>query len=157
MTDQKSAHSHPWKISDVVIFPLLAIAFLSEWLWATEIGLPRLIGVLIGGVLTCVGGALIFWTKVMFKKAAQGMGPGSAITTLITSGPFRFSRNPNYLGAGMALLGAAFLFDTLWPVATTLVTLAILDQWMIRPEEQYLSETFGQQYEAYRSRVRRWL
>jgi protein-S-isoprenylcysteine O-methyltransferase Ste14 len=76
---------------------------------------------------------------------------------LVTTGVYRFTRNPMYLGLLLTLLAwAAFLFN---PVALLFVPIFVLyiNRFQIKPEEQVLSSLFGAEYMAYKGRVRRWL
>ena len=77
--------------------------------------------------------------------------------TLITSGPFRFSRNPLYLGGNVfTFFGASLLLGS--PAALTMTALHLpLVDWMIRREERQLEARFGDEFRSYRARVRRWL
>ena len=157
MKQDQAAHAHPWKISDVVIFPLLALGLFAEWSWPTSIGLPHGAALGVGLVILCCGGGLILWTKRHFRAASQDMGPGSPTEVLFDDGPYSFSRNPNYLGAILALLGGAVAVDSLWVAVGAVLTAAILDVWMIRPEERYLAARFGDEYRAYCKKTRRWI
>ena len=157
MTETQAAHSHPWKISDVVIFPGLAAGGLAEWLWPTLPGLSVWTMVPLGLLLALGGFGLITWSKRQLDAALQPSLPGEPTTTLVTTGPFARSRNPNYLGAVIALFGGAVMAGSLWMLGTAVVTAIILDRWMIRPEERYLADRFGEDYRRYRDRVRRWI
>jgi protein-S-isoprenylcysteine O-methyltransferase Ste14 len=82
--------------------------------------------------------------------------PKSA-SVLVVSGPYRFSRNPIYVGDLLLLLGwAAYLSNPL-ALAMTLLFVLYIDRFQIRPEERELSACFGARYGEYMSRVRRWL
>lgn len=77
--------------------------------------------------------------------------------TLITSGPYRFSRNPLYLGGNaFVFLGAALLLGSPAAVAVTLLHLPLVDLFT-RHEEKQLERDFGAEWSSYRERVRRWL
>ncbi len=83
--------------------------------------------------------------------------PGQASRLLVTRGPYRLTRNPMYVGLTLAYLGEAGLLRQIWPLAVLPLVLAYLE-WMVIPlEETRLLETFGEEYEAYRRRVRRWI
>jgi protein-S-isoprenylcysteine O-methyltransferase Ste14 len=153
----QSAHEHPWKISDAVLFPLLALGLLLEWVWPTVIPLlPSFLRLAVGLVLFVGGGLMILWGKRTLDAAGQPNLPGTATTELLQDGAFAVSRNPNYLGAILAVLGGGFLFGSLWVFAAAVISAAILDRWMIAPEERYLSTQFGDVYAQYCDRVRRW-
>ncbi len=82
--------------------------------------------------------------------------PGAA-SSLVSSGVYRFTRNPMYLGLSVTLLGwAMFLSNPLALLAVPLFVLYI-NRFQINPEERVLSSLFGAEYAAYKEKVRRWL
>jgi protein-S-isoprenylcysteine O-methyltransferase Ste14 len=96
---------------------------------------------------------------VAFRRARTTISPvkASAASSLVTTGVYRFTRNPMYLGLLLTLLAwAAFLFN---PVALLFVPIFVLyiNRFQIKPEERTLSALFGGEYGAYQERVRRWL
>lgn len=76
---------------------------------------------------------------------------------LVTDGLFSFSRNPMYLGFVMALLGVAIVLGNLLSFAVVLAFIVITDRWYIPFEEAAMKQQFGEQYERYKARTRRWL
>lgn len=151
------AHRHPWKISDVVLFPLLALGLAAEWLWPGTLFLRRPLEIVAGIVLFGGGFWLIGRSKRELDRAGQPSLPGAPTTALVTTGPFRWSRNPNYLGAILAGIGGALALDSPWLILAALVAGLVLELWMIRPEERYLEEAFGEAYRRYRRQTRRWI
>ncbi|GAA1543863.1 isoprenylcysteine carboxylmethyltransferase family protein [Dactylosporangium maewongense] len=83
--------------------------------------------------------------------------PHHPVSTLVTGGAYRLSRNPMYTGLAVVYLGLALLFGSWWPLVLLPLVLLAVRLLVIRPEERYLTERFGQTYTDYRSRVRRWL
>lgn len=79
------------------------------------------------------------------------------MATLVTSGVFRLTRNPMYVGLAAAYAGVAALLGSWWPLALLPLVLVAVDRLVIAREEPYLARALGAQYEAYRRRVRRWL
>lgn len=153
-----AAHQHPWKISDVVLFPLAALGGVAEWLSPTSIaGFPNAWLIVPGVAIALLGAGIIGWAKRTLDAGAQPNLPGAPTTELLTGGAFRLSRNPNYLGAVLIALGLGLALDTLWLLGTALLSALVLDRWMILPEERYLLARFGTEYEDYRRRVRRWI
>lgn len=153
-----SAHGHPWKISDVVLFPAFAVGGILEWLFPLRFPLlPDLLRWGMGLVLAITGAVLIGWSKRVLDAAGQPSLPGEPTTRLVTAAPFSFSRNPNYLGALTIGLGGSLGFDAPWLIVAGLAAGAILEIWMIRPEEAYLRRVFGAEYEDYCVQVRRWI
>jgi protein-S-isoprenylcysteine O-methyltransferase Ste14 len=111
-----------------------------------------------GVVLIVVGLALSAWARLTFSKHRAEIFPWSeAHSTLVATGPFRFSRNPMYLGLLVIGVGAALVAGT-WLMWLVPVLLFVLDNFVIMPyEERSMERTFGDAYRAYRSRVRRWI
>jgi protein-S-isoprenylcysteine O-methyltransferase Ste14 len=111
-------------------------------------------------VLIALAGVILAGSGVVtFRRARTTINPhkpGEA-TALVSSGPYRFTRNPMYAGVLFVLLGwAAFLTSALallGPVAFVLY----INRFQIAPEERALQLLFGSEYAAYKSRVRRWL
>ncbi|MDU8926009.1 isoprenylcysteine carboxylmethyltransferase family protein [Alisedimentitalea sp. MJ-SS2] len=154
----EAAHNHKWKISDVVMFPALALAIGLELIWPTRIvAAPVWLMIAVGVLIVAAGFALIEWSKRALDAAQQPTHPGVPTTQLVTSGPFAWSRNPNYLGAILVALGLSIACNSWWFLAVTAIAATILDSWMIRPEERYLHALFGDEFDAYAAQVRRWI
>ena len=83
--------------------------------------------------------------------------PSKPTTTLITDGPFRYSRNPGYLGAAMVYAGVASVANALWAILLLPVMLLVMRRTAIEREERYLEGKFGEEYLNYKARVRRWV
>ena len=111
----------------------------------------------VGGGLFIIGAAIAAWGLVIFYKQRTTTTPGKSSSALVIWGPYRFSRNPMYVGLILAYLGEAGLLRQMWPVVLLPLTVAYIHYIVIPVEEARLRETFPEQYEQYRSRVRRWL
>lgn len=83
--------------------------------------------------------------------------PHRPVAKLITTGIYRFSRNPMYTGLAIVVAGGALRAATWWPLLLLLLALVAVRQLAIKPEEAYLAERYGSLYADYRFRVRRWL
>jgi protein-S-isoprenylcysteine O-methyltransferase Ste14 len=122
-------------------------------------GLPRFPGVLaavMGAVLLAAGFALRVWATWHFYQRSMKVIVLQPQSDLITDGPFRFSRNPLYLGGNLFMfLGAALALGSTGGVAITAIGLIATDR-MIRREERQLEARFGDAWRDYASRVRRW-
>jgi protein-S-isoprenylcysteine O-methyltransferase Ste14 len=110
-----------------------------------------------GVVLVVLGIAITATAARGFAKAGTPIIPFELSTALVTSGLYRITRNPMYLGMVVALLGAAVLFGSLTPFLPIPVFVWLIQKRFIEAEERFLEEIFGAQYLAYRNRVRRWL
>ena len=83
--------------------------------------------------------------------------PHRPVARLVTSGPYRVSRNPMYAGQVVALVGVGLTIGSWWPLAAAAVGMFATTRLVIEPEEDYLADRFGVEYARYRSKVRRWL
>jgi len=93
-----------------------------------------------------------------FRKANTTILPaGRPTTAVVDGGPYRFTRNPMYLAMTIGYLGLSLLFNTVWALLALPAVVIIIDIFVIRREERYLTNKFGEEYRAYCSRVRRWL
>lgn len=111
----------------------------------------------LGWLLVGIGLALFGWTLWTFARHRTTVNPYRAASTLCTEGPFRFSRNPIYLGDWFLLAGVALLLETAWPLLFAPLIWVVLRYGVIRHEEAHLEARFGDSYRAYKARVRRWL
>jgi protein-S-isoprenylcysteine O-methyltransferase Ste14 len=111
-----------------------------------------------GAALIIAGFVLSAWAALTFRRQRAEIVPSSEThSTLVASGPFRFSRNPMYLGALAVGVGAALLAGA-WPMWLVPAALFLLQNFVIIPfEERSMERTFGDAYRDYRSRVRRWI
>jgi protein-S-isoprenylcysteine O-methyltransferase Ste14 len=110
-----------------------------------------------GGVPFVVGAVIAGWSLLIFSKAGTTTVPGQSSVKLVTWGPYRFTRNPMYLGLTFAYLGEAALLKQVWPVLLLPFTLAYLNWTVIPVEETKLGDAFKDEYAEYRQRVRRWI
>jgi protein-S-isoprenylcysteine O-methyltransferase Ste14 len=119
-------------------------------------GLDDLAARLIGYGLGLAGLALAAWGIVTLRRAGTTVLPDKAANRLVTDGPFRFRRNPIYMGEVLMFFGLAQLTYNIWfAILAPVFAVAVL-QLAIVPEERHLEERFGQAYLDYKERTRRW-
>lgn len=110
------------------------------------------------GVLLAVGGIwLAAVARRLFEREGTNVVPTQPALKIVTSGPYRFTRNPMYLGMVLALLGVSLVFSLEWGVIATPVLWLALDRLIVVREEAYLRRKFGPEYETLLKRTRRWL
>lgn len=112
---------------------------------------------LVGPALALAGLLLLVWGAGLFVRRGTGVRPFTPATVLVAQGPFRWSRNPMYLGMIAVLAGAAVGTGTPWPWPVVAAFALLLDRRFVRREEQFLAERFGAAYIEFRRTVRRWL
>ena len=110
-----------------------------------------------GAVLFILGAAPAILVNQRFSQAGTTIVPLEVSKTLVTDGLFRYSRNPIYLGMTVSLLGAALFLGSLSPFVIAPLFIRIIQTRFIVHEERILVETFGEEYRAYKAKVRRWL
>jgi protein-S-isoprenylcysteine O-methyltransferase Ste14 len=114
--------------------------------WTRPIGLTFLIAGLVG-----------FAGLQAFLRVQTSPNPYRPAAHLVTGGPYRFTRNPMYLGFTLWYLGASAWMNALWPLVLLPVVLLVIQRGVIAREEAYLQRRFGRDYTEYQARVRRWL
>jgi protein-S-isoprenylcysteine O-methyltransferase Ste14 len=118
---------------------------------AFRVGAPLVLASV--GLVFGIAGMVSFW------RAKTTMNPTkpAATSSLVTSGAFRFTRNPMYLSLLLYLLAWAVYLSNWLALLFVPVFVLYIDQFQIKPEERALSSLFGPEYAAYKGRVRRWL
>lgn len=116
--------------------------------WSLPIDRPA--GIAVGSLLVFVGLVVVGWSV-----RVVGRQPIDAPETLVTTGPYRYSRNPMYVGWTALYVGIASIADAAWPLVL-LPAVAVPTHRTVRREERRLAERFDD-YAAYRERVRRYL
>jgi protein-S-isoprenylcysteine O-methyltransferase Ste14 len=119
--------------------------------------LPRGVALIFGGTLLSGGVLLVGWFVRTMRSAGTPLSPREPVSKLITTGPFRYTRNPGYLGLAMIYSGIAFLANTLWVILLLPATLLVIQRGVIEREERYLERKFGEEYLRYKAQVRRWI
>ncbi|HTS87277.1 MAG TPA: isoprenylcysteine carboxylmethyltransferase family protein [Gemmatimonadales bacterium] len=109
------------------------------------------------GPIFVVLGLLAFPALLAFRRAGTHPEPWIPTSTLVLSGPYRFTRNPMYVGMTALYLGVSLWVNTLWPLLALPFVLLLMRYGVVAREEAYLERRFGQAYREYRGRVRRWL
>jgi protein-S-isoprenylcysteine O-methyltransferase Ste14 len=103
------------------------------------------------------GFVLALWSRSLFLKNATTLQPSEEPTALVTSGPFRISRNPIYLGMASILFGVAVVLGTLVAFAFPVIFVTLIEFFIIPGEERKMEKIFGEPYRVYKKRVRRWI
>jgi protein-S-isoprenylcysteine O-methyltransferase Ste14 len=101
--------------------------------------------------------ALFAWAISTMTRAGSNVPTRLPTTTIVETGPYRFTRNPIYLGMVLGLIGLAIAFNSLWLLMALVPFALVIRYGVITREEAYLERKFGDVYRRYRARVRRWL
>lgn len=112
---------------------------------------------LLGYLLIVVGVALPLWGARVFAKHKTNIKPYKDPDTMVMDGPFKFSRNPMYLGMLLVLLGGAVKMSFLEAFAAPVLFFCVANWWYIPFEEGRMKDIFGDAFNNYAQKVRRWI
>jgi protein-S-isoprenylcysteine O-methyltransferase Ste14 len=149
--------------AQVIIRPPLAwalaviAAFALDWLLPLPFVPAPVPAGWLGGAVLVVALALFAWAIATITRAGSNVPSSKPTTTIVDTGPYRFTRNPIYLGMFLGLIGLAIAFDSLWLLAVLVPFALVIRYGVVAREEAYLERKFDDVYRRYRSRVRRWL
>jgi protein-S-isoprenylcysteine O-methyltransferase Ste14 len=111
-----------------------------------------------GMVAGAVGAALAMWCVLTFVQQGRGTpAPFDPPRRLVVSGPYRFVRNPMYIGAGVALAGASLVYGSVELLAYLVLLIIASHLFVFYHEEPALKRSFGQEYDSYCQKVGRWI
>jgi protein-S-isoprenylcysteine O-methyltransferase Ste14 len=147
---------------NVVAFPpllylvTLGVGLLFHQFFRAQV-LPPIPSRIAGATMVILGGAIARWGEVTMRKAGTNVDPRRPSLAIVSAGPFRFTRNPLYLGLISLYLGITLLVDAAAPLVLLPILLLITHFGIIRREERYLEAKFGAPYLEYKRRVRRYV
>jgi protein-S-isoprenylcysteine O-methyltransferase Ste14 len=146
------------KIPPPLVAAVVAGAMVAAALWLPPV-LEVPYGVRLGGALVLAGACFDLAGLRAFRKAHTTINPlwPDRAAAVVTTGVYRVTRNPMYLGLVLILLGLALYLASPWAVLGPPVFVAYITRYQIQPEERVLAAHFGAPYTAYCAQVRRWL
>jgi len=156
MTKQNMDHANVMVAPPLVFLGYLIGAILMNWViplpepWTFTLRI-------VGGILVIAGFFLGGSAVSQMRKAHTSPDPHQPVNALVTGGPYRFSRNPIYLGFFLIYIGFTLLAGTLWGFIASPFLYWTVTHAVIHAEEIYLEDKFKDQYADYRSRVRQWI
>jgi protein-S-isoprenylcysteine O-methyltransferase Ste14 len=148
--------------ADVKIHPpvLLVMHIVVAYLLGRFVPLPIVISPVIRNVGLALAG-IGFLSGILslyaFTRARTTVNPHGSVTSIVSTGIYRFTRNPIYLGMVFMLIGFPLTFGNVWGIPLAPVFTYLMNRLVIQHEEAYLERKFGGQYAGYKTRVRRWL
>lgn len=139
-----------------VYLSAIALGLLLHLAWPLRL-VPAAVGVPLGTIAVLVAVALFLYAVRTLRSAGTPVPGNRPTTTIVRTGPFRFSRNPIYLSFSLLLLGVAFWVNSWWLLVTLALAVALMSFVVIPREERYLERRFPSEYLPYKASVRRWL
>ena len=137
----------------LIVLGCIAVQLLLNMLVPLEVNLSLLLGLVL---LILSLGIVIYAFKELNNNETTYIPDGDP-EKLVTSGPFTFTRNPIYLGMAGGLLAIAFLLQSLSALLIPILFISIIQNTWIPHEEKKLAETFGEEWENYSAKTRKWL
>ena len=110
-----------------------------------------------GVALVALAIGIAIWGRRTMAAAGTNINPALPAKTIVSSGPFRFSRNPLYLSLTLMYLGLTVAVNTWWGFVVLIPLVIVMHAGVVLREERYLEKKFGEPYRQYRARVRRYL
>ena len=151
---------HP-NISPMVHPPVVALMFIViAYFLGRFVPLPFVAPPIlqyVGLAMTFAGFLLGIGAFMEFRKAHTTLDPHGSASRLVTSGIYRFTRNPIYLGFLLMVIGLPLNSGLYWGIVLAPFYMMTMTRLVIQPEEAYLEKKFKDRYASYTSRVRRWL
>lgn len=124
--------------------------------WPLPVGGTVFVPLLAWG-LTVAAVALAVSSVRAFRRSRTSVVPIRPATALVIAGPYRFTRNPMYVGLAVLTVALGLFMNTWWPALLLVPVLLIVQTFVIAPEERYLQRRFGDDYLRYKRQVRRWV
>lgn len=124
--------------------------------YLTSPNLPKVL-FSVGIIFMASGFCLLSYSANLFRKQETPVKPFEETTKVVTSGFYRYSRNPMYLGMILMSTGCAFAFRNYFALLPTLGLYVVINYGYIIEEEKFLENLFGQEYKGYKNTVRRWI
>ena len=140
----------------VVYLGAIVLGLVLHVAWPARL-VSRAVSAPLGAAAVLLAVALFLSAVRTFRKAGTPVPGNRPTTTIVRTGPYRWSRNPIYLAFSLLQLGVAFWVNSLWLLVTLVPAVALMSFVVIPREEQYLETRFASDYLPYKASVRRWL
>lgn len=144
------------KIPPALVF---IISTILMYLLSSYFPIIDVYALLVGVGLVLLGAYIAILGVYSFRKAKTTVNPlhPEKSSTIVSSGIYRFTRNPMYLGMSVALLGMTFIFGDISAILGVIGFVLYINYFQIIPEEKILKSNFGKVYEEYCVKTRRWI
>jgi len=154
--DESADHPDIVALPPLLYLAAFLVVLLLRWIRPWPILPPHLvpwvgIGLLLAGLAIGIPG------RLALRSAGTSVKPTQPTTAIVMQGPYRFTRNPLYVGLTCFFVGLTLAFDTGWGFVVLVPLLVVMHFGVVRREESYLERKFGEEYRQYRGRVRRYL
>jgi protein-S-isoprenylcysteine O-methyltransferase Ste14 len=138
----------------IIFLGSILVGIALNWAWPFHF-MPRNVG-LLGPLVTVCAVALFLLSYREFRAAGTSVRGSTRSTTIVRTGPYRFSRNPIYLAFILFVLGLSVWLNNVWLLVTLVPAVGVIAMIVIPREETFLDRNFPDQYSSYKAAVRRW-
>ena len=156
MKDNTSDNAGVITIPPIIYLVGLLLGLLIHYFYPLRF-LSASVSVRLGVLLILVAIPIALLGVLALKRAETPVDVRKPTTAIVTNGIYRLSRNPMYVSLAFVYLGIACWVNSLWILLLIVPVLVVVDQGVIKREEQYLEQNFGDEYLRYKSEVRRWI
>lgn len=156
MPDKTDHHADVIARPPGIYLGFLLLGVVLDYFWPAPF-LPAMFQYAAGGVLAVSGVALAAAAMGRFRAAGTSVPTTEPTNAIVTDGPYRYSRNPIYVALSLIYAGIGVAIDSAWVLALLAPLLIVMQYGVIRREERYLTEYFGDEYLRYKASVRRWI
>ena len=140
----------------LVYLGAIVLGLLLQFAWPVRL-VPRAVSGPLGGTAVLVAVALFLSAVRTFRTVGTPVPGNRPTTTIVRTGPYRYSRNPIYLSFSLLQVGVACWVNSLWLLVTLMPAVALMSCMVIPREEHYLESRFPSDYLPYKAAVRRWV
>jgi len=156
VNDAVSSRALFTRFPQAIFIGLLVLALSLQWWEAWRLpAVPN--RAWIGGGIIVLGLVLMAWAILEMRALKTSPLPWIQTEALVKYGPYRFSRNPIYLGDVLIMVGISLILANTWMLVAAFASMPLARMLVIRHEESYLAERFGAEWVGYAERVRRWI
>ena len=130
---------------------------MNRWVYPLRFDWSMTTHTVVGLAIAALGVGLAAWAGQLFRKTGQDPIPWKPSPSMIATGPYRYSRNPMYIGMTLLQVGIGVGINELWIAVLAPISLAVVHFIAVVPEERYLESKFRDNYRTYLARVRRYI
>ena len=141
----------------ISLLAAVALAALAESMHSLAVDAPFVYHLTSGAVVLAFAIVVLFWAIAAFRREHTSPEPNREPAAIVTSGPYRFSRNPMYVANVLLIVGFALLTGSAWFAIAAAVQFVLLNAWVIPSEEARLKEKYPDVAREWFSKTRRWL
>lgn len=157
MPPEKNSLSHLSSYSVIVFAVVLFLAVVLDIFFPYKL-FPEPWNQYFGILVVGVGTIIVYWAEFHGKKFSNRRKKGEVVDVEhLKNGPYSHSRNPKYVGLGVLLVGLGIILNSILVTVSSIISILIIHFFLLRKEENLMSERHGELYHEYKKKVKKWL